>query len=1061
MSIEFKLLNMKRASFSIYDASAGSGKTYNLVKEYLKIILSSERNDAYRNILAITFTNKAVHEMKTRIIQSLSAFSMPEPSLKTQDLMDVLAQELHTDVSQIKQKAQQIIRHIIHNYAAFDILTIDKFTHKVIRAFAHDLGLPNTFEVSLETDELIAEAVDSIIAKAGEENMLTRLLIDFAMEKTDQDKSWDISREVFETGKLILSENNRSQIEQLGQISIEDFSAIKSKLQISCQNLEQQSINLANQALKILENSQVDLKSFSRGTFPNHLLSISQGKYNPNNKRFFEVDEVAINKEASDKELINSLLPEIVQILHKIYKIFEQRDFYQAFLKNITPLSLLHQLGDELKKIQQEQNLLSIAEFNILIHKEIQNQPAPFIYERLGERYRHFFIDEFQDTSEMQWKNLIPLIDNALSGQTEAGEKGTLMIVGDPKQSIYRWRGGKAEQFISLSKDENPFSNPNKELVWLDTNYRSCSEIIEFNNSFFKFLSGEFEDEDYKNLYQHKSAQKTHNKKGGYINLTFLEESVSNFSDNDNQENIKDSLYCEQTLTVIKKALEQGFLYRDIAILTRRRSHGIILANYLSQQKIPLISSETLLIENAEEVQFIIHLLRYIENENDLESLARWLLFVAKRKMEEEQVHDFVSRAMLLKNLSEMEGYLKKFDISIKLNKIRTKPLYEAIEAIADSFLGQSQEAAYFQYFLDVVAERAYHKQAGISDFLQHWSDHSSKYSIPSPEGNNAVRIMTIHKSKGLEFPVVIFPFAEENYSNSQRDKLWIEADASEVGISKVLVDNTQAVNNFGTSAQAVYHQKKQEELLDNINVLYVALTRAEEQLYIISKQMKANKEGFYPNNMASYFIKYLEQMQLFDNNKNTYEFGQALKLAHNHHQVDEIKKIIQVKNRLKPESIKIARKESVLWGTRQKEAIAFGNVVHEVLSFVKNAQDVDQAIQTSLHKGIIKNQEVLWVKETIMSIVMHPELAGYFDKGNKVYNEKVILSPQSEIVKPDRIVINSRGEYLLLDYKTGKKEAKHISQIQNYQLVIESMQVRIVKKALVYIGDPIEIIHL
>ena len=203
---------MNRPSFAIYDASAGSGKTYALVKEYLKIILTSKKDDAYRNILAITFTNKAVHEMKSRIVGSLSEFVKEEPSSKAEVLMMDLVTETKLPREKIKTKSKQIIKHIIHNYAAFDISTIDKFTHKVIRAFAHDLNLPMTFEVSLDSENLLTEAVDAIIDQVGEEDMLTNLLVDFTMEKTDDDKSWDISREIFETGRLILNENNRNEI---------------------------------------------------------------------------------------------------------------------------------------------------------------------------------------------------------------------------------------------------------------------------------------------------------------------------------------------------------------------------------------------------------------------------------------------------------------------------------------------------------------------------------------------------------------------------------------------------------------------------------------------------------------------------------------------------------------------------------------------------------------------------------------------------------------------------------------------------------------------------------
>src|SRR6187402_1498384 len=288
---------MQSSSFSIYDASAGSGKTYTLVKEYLKIILSSPKNDAYRNILAITFTNKAVHEMKSRIVGSLSEFAKDEPNSKASDLMQDLVKdtkEWEKPLSgiQIKTKSQQIIKHIIHNYAAFDISTIDKFTHKVIRAFAHDLGLPMTFEVTLDTENLLIEAVDAIIAQAGEDETLTKLLVDFTMEKTDDDKSWDISREILETGKLVLNENNRNEITHFHDKSISDFIVVKEKLIQVCKDLEKENAILASELLLLIDKNAIDLKSFSRGTFPNHLQSIADGKFNPKNKMFREFDDI-------------------------------------------------------------------------------------------------------------------------------------------------------------------------------------------------------------------------------------------------------------------------------------------------------------------------------------------------------------------------------------------------------------------------------------------------------------------------------------------------------------------------------------------------------------------------------------------------------------------------------------------------------------------------------------------------------------------------------------------------------------------------------------------------
>jgi len=1052
---------MQSPSFSIYDASAGSGKTYTLVKEYLKIILSSPKNDAYRNILAITFTNKAVHEMKSRIVGSLSEFAKEAPSAKALDLMEDLSRDTGLSVIKIKTKSQSIIKHLIHNYAAFDISTIDKFTHKVIRAFAHDLNLPMTFEVTLDTENLLIEAVDAIIAQAGQDETLTKLLIDFTMEKTDDDKSWDVSREILETGRLVLNENNRNEILHFQDKSIEEFVEIKKKMQAFCKELEAENEQFATEALALIDKNGIDLKSFSRGTFPNHLESIRDGKFNPRNKTFHEFDDIAINKTAKDRALIENLIPELLLTLGKIYKNFEKRDFYKAFLKNITPLSLLNTVSNELAKIQSEQNILSISEFNAIIHREIQNQPAPFIYERLGERYRHFFIDEFQDTSEMQWQNLIPLIHNSLSGEDDFGNKGTLMIVGDPKQSIYRWRGGKAEQFIELGKEENVFFNHEKQVKHLDTNYRSYSEVIDFNNAFFKLISAEFSNADYKDLYENHSFQNSNSKKGGYVNISFLPIIEKNDFADEEEVADKSDLYVLATLNTIQKVIQEGFEYKDIVVLTRKRDQGIAIANYLTEQDIPLLSSETLMIQNATEVRLIVYLLKYLNNSADLESKAKFLHFLALNTTIEMPIHDFIAQGMEQKIEKDFEKWLLTFDVLLSFEDVRKKSLYEAVEIIISKFILPSEGNAYVQFFLDIVLERDIRNQAGIADFLSFWDKNGDRFSIPSPEGNNAVRIMTIHKSKGLEFPVVIMPFAEEDYNRKPKDKLWLDTDDANLDVPKALIDNSSAVEGFGENASAVFNLKKQEELLDNINVLYVALTRAEEQLYVISQSLKERKDGGFPNNMASFFIKYLIHEGVYDAEKLEYEFGNKTRLSVSMKSVDLVKPIPFVSDVLKPKNIKIAQREALMWGTHQQEAIAYGNIVHEILAFVKDKSDVDLAITKAIENGLITLDQVNLVKKSVYEIVNHPELSVCFNGDYIVLNEQTIVQKEGRILKPDRIVLTQNKEAYLLDYKTGVVNSKYVQQIQEYQDAIENLGYKVLKKALVYIGTEIDVVNL
>ena len=1050
---------MQIPAFSIYDASAGSGKTYTLVKEYLKIILLSNKNDAYRNILAITFTNKAVHEMKSRVVDNLSEFTKDNPSEKAQQLMQNIHQETNLSIATIKDKSKSIIKHLIHNYAAFDISTIDKFTHKVIRAFAHDLNLPITFEVSLDTENLLTEAVDSIIAEAGNDEVLTKLLIDFTMEKTDDDKSWDVSRDIMDTGRLVLNENNREELKHFNEKSIADFVKIKSKLETLCLDFEKKCTDLANQAFDLIDKNGIDIKSFSRGSFPNHLNHIRENNPKANEKKYIEFDEIAINKTAKDKAIIESLIPEFLSILKQVYTILEEKNFYQAFLKNITPLSLLNTVSNELAKIQKDQNVLSISEFNKLINEQIQNQPAPFIYERLGERYRHFFIDEFQDTSEMQWQNLIPLIDNATSSQDLDGVKGSLLIVGDPKQSIYRWRGGKAEQFIELSKNKNPFNNPEKETFSLDTNYRSYSQVIEFNNAFFGMLSNEFSNLDYKDLYENHSRQQINSQKGGCVSISFIPE--PNVYISYDEENLdKNELYLLATVSKIQEIKNNNFQNKDIVILTRKKSQGIAIANYLTENGIPIVSSESLLLGSSSEVKCIVHVLNYLKNEKNIEAKANFLYYIALNCQDDLPIHDFIFQGKELVDETEFQRWLSQIDIHFSFSDLRKKSLYEAVEIIISKIIPIKNRNAYVQFFLDLVLENDLKKQSGISDFLTFWETKAESLSIPSPEGNDAVRIMTIHKSKGLEFPVVIFPFAEEDYNRGPQEKIWLSANEETLGIGRALVNKNKSVEGFGDEAKTIFSQKKQEDLLDDINVLYVALTRAEEQLHIISSiKMKSN--GDLPNNMSSFFIKFLQSQHLFNETELNYELGSFERISEPKKEETTTKIIPQIDSTLQFKNIKIAQRESAMWGSKRLKSIEYGIVLHEILSYIKTKSDIDLAIIKAIENGLITISQKNEVEKTIFEIVNHPQLLDFYSEKNKILNEKAIIQKEGNVVKPDRIVINANNEVYLLDYKTGLHQPKHQHQLEEYQNVIEKMGFKVTKKSIIYIGEEINVVNL
>lgn len=1047
---------MEKKAFTIYNASAGAGKTHTLVKEYLKILLSySNKDDAYRNVLAITFTNKAVNEMKSRIISCIYAFTLLEIPKKEYQLLEQIVQETTFTEAYIREKSKKILKNIIHNYAGFDISTIDKFTHKVIRSFAFDLNLPFQFEVSLDTEALLQEAVDALIAKAGIDQELTKLLIDFSISKADDDKSWDVTNELMDIGRLLLNENNKHELEAFKNIELETFLKLKNELRSQVTELKKQTVLLGHNALQLLESHSVDLKSFSGGYFPKHLMGIVDGNFNNANKKYYEAEDVKLNKTAKDKEVIESLIPELLTTTKKIYKLFGKIYFYEAFLKNLVPLSLLNSISNEINRIQNEQQILSISQFNSIIYEELKNQPAPFIYERLGEKYRHFFIDEFQDTSELQWQNLVPLIDNSLSGEDDYGKRGSLMIVGDPKQAIYRWRGGKAEQFMELSSGENPFSNPSKETISLDTNYRSYAEVIHFNNGIFKFLASEFENDAYKNLYENYSHQQVNSKKGGFVNISFLNDALL-----DDEETTKDDLYLNQVLLTIEQVLNQGFNLGDIVVLTRKSKDGVKIANHLTKNGIRILSSETLLINNATEVQLLLNLLRFLKNNEDKEAKALILYYVGTFVLKTTAVHDIIWKGIELNKEPDFQSYLAGFGVVIEFNELRKNNLYVAVEMLINAFIPAKKTEAYVQYFLDLVLERTVKNQSTISDFLNYWEQNYHKLSIPSPENEDAVRLMTVHKSKGLEFPVVIYPFADEDFSKS-RDKIWVDLeDQEQFTIPKALVDLKNDVKMYGETAQRLYNHKKQEELLDNLNVLYVALTRAEEQLYIISN-FKRSKTGALPNTLASFFVKYLESEHHFADDLLSYDFGNAVKVSEDNTKHLQKPIVIEsVTEPIKSSVIKIAKREALMWDTKQQKAIEKGNLIHEILSKISTALDVNAAVGSAVSNGIISLDEKAEIESQIFKIVNHVELVEFFNPENVIYNERPILHKNYPNIKPDRIAISGNKAYII-DYKTGEENVKYHEQINNYALAIEEMGYQIVKKVLLYIQDDLKIIHL
>jgi ATP-dependent exoDNAse (exonuclease V) beta subunit len=1037
------------SSFQVYNASAGSGKTFTLVKQYLKVLLTSEDLYMFQKVLAITFTNKAAGEMKARVLSSLEAFSEGG----TSDLLELILDETDLNQKIIQERSKKILEAILQNYAAFSITTIDSFTHKIIKSFAHDLGLSLNFEVEMDAISLLNEAVDVLISKIGTHKKLTNLLIDYSLDKADDDKSWDISKDLNDFARVLLNEEDVKHFRELANKELDDFTNLKTKLHAHQKKLKIEFKKVGEDCLGLIASHGLEHKDFMRATIPKFFADIHVKAFNFMYFTRSETVQKAIDnhqyysKSTRDTvaQSIESIVPEITCLYDKSKVIYSQFLINKLALKNITPLAVLNNINLELNTIKEDNNIRLNAEFNQLISDNIKDQPAPFIYERIGQRFQHYFIDEMQDTSLLQWQNLIPLIENAL-----AQENSNLLLVGDGKQAIYRWRGGKAEQFIDLGSDKkNPF-NIQKEVKNLEVNYRSYSEVINFNNSFFQHAASFLNNKVYQKLFIDGNAQLENSKKGGFVSLSFLDK-----AEEDEEEKIK---YPKKVLEKILE-LQTDFDRNEICILTRTKKDGIAVADYLSENGVSIISSETLLLKNNAKINFIIDVLHIIQNSNDEEKRFEFLYFLHKHLGVGMPKHEFFRRYVKTTNEVIFED-LKSFGVSFDFIIFQQVPFYEKIEEIIRGFNLVASSNAYIQFFLDIVLEQQ-RKATDIGVFLEFWEHKKAKLSIVASGNPDAVQVMTIHKSKGLEFPVVIFPCDVDLYRQIN-PKIWFDDLPKEYEFKELLLDYKKDLSIINTRGLEIYTQQREALELDNFNLLYVALTRAAEQLHIITEKKVSAKGVENVNHYSGIFINYLKVQHLWEDGRLEYHFGDIART-----QVKK-KKVSVTETHQKfistpwqEHNIVLLASASKLWDTAQGEAIDFGNLFHEILSKIMTDLDVDAVVNQYYNQGFIDETQLKLIKTTINTIVKHPQLCRYFQDDMTVFNEREIVDVDNQIIIPDRLVFNSKNEVTIIDYKTGKSTSEHRQQLLRYERVLESMDFKVIKKLLIYMNEKIDVFEV
>ena len=1047
--------------FTIYNASAGSGKTYTLVKDYLRLLFQSKSRLAFRNILALTFTNKAVGEMKVRIIDMLKAFSEEKIINNPNDMFRDLANELDTAPKDLHYKSKVLLETIVHNYAAFDISTIDKFNHKLIRTFAFDLKLPVNFEVELDTASILSKAVDQLIDKAGRNNELTKVLVDFAIEKTDDDKSWDISYDFNAIAQLLVKENDLAYLNELKDKSLDDFKTLKLNLQKQSKLLTDQVIEVAKGVLTLIAESQLEHNDFASSYLPKHFIKLSEKPLNVSFATQWQISLVeggAIYPKRVTPEVsgtIEGIRAQLVDAFLNTKTALFQIKFLRNALKNITPLSVLSAISKTLQEIKDEDDILLISEFNAIINTEIKEQPAPYIYERIGEKFKHYFIDEFQDTSKLQWENLIPLINNVVSEENLKGETGTAMLVGDAKQAIYRWRGGRAEQFINLyNKTTKPLAIA-QVVETLPDNYRSHKTIVEFNNTFFNHIADvSFANPTHQQIYKN-ATQNIIIDKTGFVELTFL-----NTQDED-----KNSLQCEAVLKTINKAESSGFKKKDICIIVRKKKEGFAIAEYLSDQGIAIISSESLLLKNAPEVQFIHQIITLsLQPQND--AIKTDLLnFIAENKLQLEDTHAFYEHLVHLKNNSFFEK-LNAFGFSFNYREFLQRPIYEAIESIIRGFELNKTSNAYLQFYLDEVFDYSQKYNASFQGLLEYWERKKDTLSIVSPSGKEAIEIMTIHKSKGLEFPVVIFPYANQDIYFDMNPKIWFPVDKEKFnGFSHLYINLNKDLESFNDLGNEIYTNYRSQLELDSLNLLYVVLTRAIEQLYIISEYDVNQKTGNEKlTHYSGLFINYLKAIGRWTDDDMEYSFGEDQRTSEDKVKEEQHITIEQgqlISTRKEDHNLNIITNSGYLWDTAQEKAIERGDLIHSIMALITTSADVESALNHFLSLGIINAIQYDELKNVINRIINHEQLNSYFDAHHTIYNEKDIISKNGKLFRPDRVVVNANNEAIIIDYKTGLQDSKHKEQLYDYQYILEEMDFKVIKKVLIYINDDILIKEL
>lgn len=1052
--------------FSIYRSSAGSGKTRTLAKEYLKLALKS-RADYFKHILAVTFTNKSTQEMKDRILAYLDDFA----NGRKNDLSEELRKELALDASTFQMYAQEAQGEILHKYSQFSISTIDAFFQKVIRSFTREAGLVGDYRLEVEQEPVMEEVIDNLIDELGTNEQLTKWVVEFANENLVNERAWDVRSSLIRFSEEIFKEEYREIEDEVEKVtSVPNFFPdLLAKLRKRKYEFVKTAAGKAKDAVAIIEQNGLtgaDFKYAGGGVYGwfqkiARISSVNDFNEKELGKRplgDYQSSKNFPGKDTSHAGLMmkladEKLIPILIDLLDYREKNYKAAISADVALNNFYSFGLIIDISRKLKEYKEENGIMLLADAPRFLNGVIQDSDTPFIYEKVGSFYRNYLIDEFQDTSGLQWKNFLPLLANGLD------QGFTSMVVGDVKQAVYRWRGGDLNLLQQqVEKEVGGHRINTKEL---NHNYRSAEAIVSFNNLLFKSLASIVSSETGKTISvdtYHDVEQQLHKSEKGFVSIEVMKDA----------EDIKWQEAAMQQVPLYLERLQRLEIpLKDIAILVRYNFEGQQIVNYLLDYKksdlakpgcrYEVVSNESLRLDGASSVNLIVSALRYLLNPED--AIARAQLGYEYSRLHEEDRP--LTEVFTVANQVDFENNLPDLFTKRKA-ALKKMPLYELTESLIELFsLGKViGELGYLQSFQDLVLEFTNRERNDIGVFLEWWEEIKGKRSIQVSGEVDAVQILTAHKSKGLQFKYVIIPFCSWELDHGTRTpNLWVKADEvpfDKAGYLPVKYSSTLDETLFA----AYYQEERSRSYLDNLNLLYVALTRAEHGLIVMAPNSGKKNVG----------------RLLIDGLQQSIELQAGWDRATQIWHAGEWTAAIEKKPRLTSAPIELTTYASTSWrdqlmirqtskGYFQKsesetfQKVRYGIHIHTILSRVKYKDEWQQVLERLVDEGLISIEEKPRVFELLEELLANPLIESWFSEPWKVRTEVPLILPGGGDNRIDRLLTSER-KAVIIDFKTGEPTKADQHQVLEYINILHQMQFTEVEGYLLYTktGDVVSV---